>query len=283
MNVKTKPENCINNKIIVSLTTTFARLDMLYYSIQSFYRQTVLPDMIVVNISRDAYLNDDGIVNVPDWMRLSSLVVVNYVKNIGSYRKLLPALDFATNDDLIVTADDDVIYGKDWLKSLVDEHVNNSDKIICGSARAIKKNIFGKFQNYENWNKTTTKKTGYYLLPIGCAGILYTKKLINVSFLTDECFLKLSPTNDDVWFRLSSMLNDTDVLVNPLIEKDNVYFKHKQGLNKINLYNRITNILSKKLLNLLFPVFNYLGISNSNNDIAWKRSYLYACSKYQYK
>jgi cellulose synthase/poly-beta-1,6-N-acetylglucosamine synthase-like glycosyltransferase len=155
----------MNSKIIVSITTTFSRLDMLYYSIHSLHRQTVLPNVIFVNISHDAYLMDDGIVNVPDWMRLSSLVIVNYVKNIGSYRKLLPALDFATNDDLIVTADDDVIYGKDWLKSMVAEHVNNPDKIICGSAREIKINILGRFQNYANWKKLSTKKQVYIYCP----------------------------------------------------------------------------------------------------------------------
>ena len=277
-----KPFNFIDKKIIVSLTTTSSRLDMLYYSIQSFYRQTMLPNMILVNISRDAYLKDDGIVQVPDWLRSSSLVRVHYVKNTGSYRKLLPTLDFAANDDLIVTADDDVIYGKDWLRSLVEEHINNPDKIICGSARQIKRNIFGQFQNYANWEKRTAKKTGSFLLPIGCAGILYTKKLINISFLTDECFLKLAATSDDIWFRLSSMLKGIDVLVNPSIERDNIYFLHKQGLHKINRQRYGgKNILLKMILKLWSILNDYLGISRSNNDRAWKRAYVYACEKYQ--
>jgi len=121
-------------------------------------------------------------------------------------------------------------------------------------------------------------------LPIGGAGILYTKKLINIRFIKDECFLKLAPTSDDIWFRLSSMLNGTDVFVNPVIDRDNIHFKNKHGLHEINLYKKRTkNILLNNIEELLSAVLNYLGISNSNNDISWKRAYLYACKKYKYK
>jgi len=43
--------------------------------------------------------------------------------NTGPYRKLIPALREAEPDDLIVTADDDIFSGRDWLQGLIKAYV----------------------------------------------------------------------------------------------------------------------------------------------------------------
>jgi hypothetical protein len=42
-------------------------------------------------------------------------------KNTGPYRKLFPALQVATEDDILIYADDDAIYNEIWAQTLLDD------------------------------------------------------------------------------------------------------------------------------------------------------------------
>ena len=104
-------------KVIVSLTSTFERSHLLFYTIQSILKQAVKPDVTLVNLSENSYLSDSGFKTIPDWLN-NPYIKINLVENTGSYRKLLPVLDFARDNDAIITADDDILYGVNWLKNL---------------------------------------------------------------------------------------------------------------------------------------------------------------------
>jgi cellulose synthase/poly-beta-1,6-N-acetylglucosamine synthase-like glycosyltransferase len=72
---------------------------------------------------------------------------------------LLPALNYSGKDDIIVTADDDILYDRNWLKTIVDASYLEPDSIVCCRARFIKKNIFNRWQNlYERTLKGFNSK-----------------------------------------------------------------------------------------------------------------------------
>ncbi|MFD2837439.1 hypothetical protein ACFS3C_15390 [Azotobacter vinelandii] len=72
------------------------------------------PPKIVIWVSKEAYLIDQGIDREPRWVRdlnkLRNIIEFRWTANTGPYRKLFPALDAATDDQIIVYADDDAIY-----------------------------------------------------------------------------------------------------------------------------------------------------------------------------
>jgi hypothetical protein len=257
-------------KLIVSCTTTKERLNFLFYMLESLKKQSLKPDMLFLNISREAYLNDDGIKEIPSWLN-ESFIKINWVRNTGSYRKLLPAIEKVNDNDIFVTADDDVLYGPNWLKSLVELAGKYPDHIVCARARQIKKNIFGVCQNYANWRIATSKNHGLWLLPIGCGGILYRKYLLDLNFLTDPIFKKIAPINDDLWFRMASLRKKVSVIVSPEIDSESVFLLHKKGLQEFNLNYKDRNIFQKLLEKSIRPVRDWLGINNTKNDYVWSK------------
>lgn len=157
---------------------------MFYYYIQSIYKQSYQPDIILVNISKTPYLKDSGFLVVPEWLNDKRLTI-NWVKNIGSYRKLLPALEIAEEKDIVITCDDDVIYHHHWLINLIKTSEKNPNYIISGRARIIRKNVFGNYLNYSKWTQINKTAIHSDLLPIGVDGVLYKKSFLNLNFIYD--------------------------------------------------------------------------------------------------
>ncbi|MCL7940900.1 glycosyltransferase [Halomonas sp. ATCH28] len=259
-----------HGKVIISCTSTHDRMEYLYYSLQSILRQTFKPDVIHVNLSKTPYLRDSGVDSKPDWLE-SELIEVNFVENLGSYRKLIPTYGMAGHDDLIITIDDDVIYHKEWLSMMVGAADQHPDAIVCARARIIKKNIFGKWVNYNNWKRVRNATTSFWLLPIGCSGVVYRKHLLFEEFFYNRKFLDIASVNDDLWFRIASMLNNVPVYVNPSFDTENIKFPHNKGLANNNLFSYKGKILPLKIYNkLLSLILGNLGFSLTGNDKAWK-------------
>ena len=256
--------------ILISCTTTQERVDKLFYTIESLKYQNKKPDKIIVNLSKEPYLKDSGIEKIPVWLSENAKVVVNFVKNTGPYRKLLPVFDMANDDDMIITIDDDVIYHEEWLNKLVTAGEKKRNAIVCGKARVMKKNFFGKWQSYSRWNQLETMEEGHNILPIGCAGILYRKNLIDKEFINNKKFLLLAPTCDDLWFRMASIRMGIEVFADPAIDIGNIYMQHDEGLDVINLnkpargfFNRLYHAFAREYL-------AYFGFYHSQNDVAWR-------------
>ena len=260
-------------KIIVSCTTTKNRIDLLFYMIESLKKQTLMPDVLCINVSSEPYLLDDGITELPDWLN-QDFIKVNWVKNTGPYRKLLPIIQEVNKDDFIITSDDDILYSPNWLKSLVELADKYPNHIVCARARDIKKNIFGNWQSYYNWDRILHTEKGGLILPTGGGGVVYRKPLIDLEFLLDPVFQKLAPTTDDLWFRMASMRKNIPVYVCPEIDRENVYLKHDKGLEQIN-FNKKKNSYKKifknrnKKSNPIKKIKAWMGINNTKNDRAW--------------
>jgi hypothetical protein len=263
-------------KVFVSVTTTKKRLGIFFYGFQSLVRQNYADFEIAVNLSKEPYLFDDGIESIPDWMTGDN-VQVNFVENTGSYRKLLPLIKTVGEEDLIVTADDDVLYSENWLSRLVGEAIKHPDSIVCGGARRISRNIFRRLQNYLSWPLCTAPETAMDLIPVGVFGVAYRKRLVDLEFITDVAYKEHAPTADDLWFRIASMRKNTPVHVAPEVALSNRAIKHKMGLEQVNVFQKQESrgFLARAGTQLWLEFYNYLGLAPSKNDLAWK-----AASKY---
>lgn len=270
-------------KIILSCTTTQNRIGIFYYCLQSILKQSLKPDLILVNISKEPYLEDKGFTRVPEWLKKEK-VTINVVDNTGPYRKLLPALEYAHKEDFIITADDDIIYAETWLKDLITASQKVPNCITCARGRRMKKNPFNNWRNYGDWHLVIEPIRGMNILPTGGAGVIYNKKLLNVEFLTDKKFLDIAPTTDDLWFRMASLLKKTEVAVYPRIQQKNRFIEHDQGLIYMNSQKEGSNgLLSKGFQRIRNNLLDFCGINRTANDMAWDNIVAYAKNEYEYK
>jgi len=263
--------------LIVSLTSTSSRLDVLRHTLISLLDQRVKPDRIVLCISESPYLIDKGLKELPAW--LSSMVdrcemEIKWVENTGPYRKLMPVYKLAADDDWIVTCDDDVIYGPDWLFSLVQSGKDHPLAIVCGRARSPVKNPWGRRQSYLNWRLVPLGSSGSDLLPIGIAGVLYRKPLLDHGVMISDDYKELAPKQDDLWFHLARQVAGAEVVVSLEAGKYVYPIEAPGALSKTNATLELAGWdrpLSALFDRLALKLKAYFGVPVCDNDTVIKK------------
>ncbi len=191
-------------QLIVSLTSFEPRLALIDLTLSSLLSQSLKPSKIILWLSHD-------IGELPDNIKRyeQAGITVERCKDIGSYKKLVPCLK-AYPDDVIVTADDDLLYPKNWLKDLVKAYLREPGFIHCHRAHCITFDD-NRLKPYKDWIwlAAGVKGADSRLFPTGGGGALYPPDSFHDDVINEELFLRLSPKADDVWFRVMALLKGT--------------------------------------------------------------------------
>ena len=221
-------------------------------------------DSIVVWVSRDPYLSDEGIADEPLWaekIRLSGTnLIFKWVKNTGPYRKLFPALKAATEDDILIYADDDAIYNESWAETLLTDFFNHNQQ--CVVAARVRKTVKKKkdiLDSYRNFPLITTSKvidTGYIITGLG--GVVLKKNMIPTDFHHNEDFLTICPRADDIWISKLIQLTKTPVYVSSEAISYVHEIIHDYGLSRLNTSKIKRSLLHKVRLTFKSGQNHYL-------------------------
>lgn len=259
------------SRVILTCTTISSRLDLLFYTLSSISRQSYAPDVVYVNVSREPYMLDEGVADVPSWV--SELgATVREVANDGPYRKLLPTISNCEDSDLVITFDDDVLYGRMWLERLVDRATMFPNHIVCGVGRRISRLRGDRFQGYKRWAQVSRTEDGLWLLPIGVGGVAYRRHLLDMEMLTTGEFRRLAPRTDDLWYRVSSLRMLTPVVVDPAISSDDIRLPPPFRLADENTgVGSRSSPSYRKLSAARLTLLARLGVPAVENDFAWNR------------
>ncbi|MCX7124223.1 MAG: hypothetical protein NTU49_00425 [Gammaproteobacteria bacterium] len=226
--LKKKPpldERKILPDVIVSLTTTPARIRKIWPTINSILLQSHLPSKIYLWIPKHyKRFNDIGITEIPEFLKNHPLIDVEFIeKDLGPASKLLPCLEkFQNNADInIVVIDDDRIYKSNLLAELTMFAKKNPDKTVC------------KF----GWRMLNDAKKTYSInkIPVfvdvlcGYDGFLvkpkfFSKEVFNYPKQLPEAFFE-----DDIWISGHLKWNRTKIMRLPYSYWDK--FKLKSGLH----------------------------------------------------
>lgn len=266
--------------IIVTLTTTSERLNMCRAALSSLVIQDSLPDKIIVNLSNNKYLKDKGVnreiaySNLIDGMpsNTHTLVELNWVENTGPYRKLIPTLISASAEDIIITADDDIFYGKFWLKSLLKDFNPDDRTIHAARVRKQNKNFLNKLTGYIFWPIIEDNIVIHdgWIITFGGGAVLY-KGWFSNEILLDNKYLEIAPTADDLWYSKICKINNLSVKVISQSLKELNFIKHNHGLEYKNLNLQTSNrLISKLKYRFIDHPLNYLNIKKFGNDIFYE-------------
>lgn len=209
---KHPPKRFIGNPdsdVIVSLTSYPARINDIWITVESLFKQSYTPNKIILVLSKDEFPAK----KLPD--RITKLVsmgleVLWVEGNIRSYKKLIPAA-YHYPESKIVTVDDDIFYQKDFLQKLVSASQQNPRGIIGNRGRLIKKQEV--YAPYLSWPLIKKKSEGKRVLLTGMGGILYPPNVLkNETLLDMKLAFELCPNADDFWFWAVCLISDAPII-----------------------------------------------------------------------
>lgn len=263
--------------LTINLTTTFQRLSLCRIALTSLLLQSRLPDQINLWVSKEPYLRDQGIGNSETVDRLlESLpedsrhkVSVRWVANTGPYRKLIPILREAGPDDVIVTADDDIFYGRGWLSGLLEAYYEAAGKPVAARVRSKRVNFLGKKTSYLHWKLINQPRAvrDDFIVTFG-GGAVLTRAMFRNQDIADDSFLDVAPTADDLWYSKLLRLNNNEVVVVPGLIDELNFIQHNDGLTNHN-YPRVVSFIHKVRVRVWDRVVGFLGVPVCGNDVAY--------------
>lgn len=197
-------------QLIVSLTTHTKRINYVAIAINTLLRQSLKPDRIIL------WLAEDECPELPEeLLNLQQFgLEIKRCPNYMSYKKIVPALkEFP--EDIIVTADDDLYYAEDWLKSLYSAYLKNPANIY------VKRAVRMKFDNQKilpvylrdeavRINYLDSSFSNQLMSGSGC---LFPPKCLHMDIFDSNKFLQLLPTHDDIYLWVMAILNNTKIEV----------------------------------------------------------------------
>ena len=197
------------SSLVVTLTSYPARIGQVHRTVRTLLWQAEHP-IVILYLALEQFPRRDLDLppNLARLLRNQSRFEVRYVNSdTRSFKKLVPALtEFP--DKCIVTADDDVLYRRGWLKTLVltaDRH----PQTIVGTRGTTMTVEDGAFTTYSSWAPAPFNRSGMDVFLTGRGGILYPPRALDpiaaeISVATTVC-----PDTDDIWFKLAALAAGT--------------------------------------------------------------------------
>jgi|HubBroStandDraft_2_1064218.scaffolds.fasta_scaffold00027_15 hypothetical protein len=187
---------------VVSLTSYGKRIDTVYLTIESIACGSLLPSELILWL-------DEG----PRYQSLPSTLgrlkdrgmTVRLCKNYGPHKKYYPYVD--AHEKFVgplVTADDDILYPNDWLKSLMDAF--EQDPEVVNGFRARVMSFEGdRLAPYMQWSLCSSTKASWRHLLNGASGVIYPPRLLEAVKRAGPEFVQCCPKADDIWLHANAL------------------------------------------------------------------------------
>lgn len=188
---------------VVSLTTYGPRFRKVHLAIESIARGSVRPRKLVLWI-------DDPELYAHPTPSLSRLMArgleIRTCDDFGPHKKYFPALELVTSGEVsrLVTADDDTLYPRDWLRELDELARRHPSDVICHRARIAQVHESG-FEPWDTWPHCDSAEPSVRHFAIGDAGVSYPTPVAEELASRGLAFAERAPRADDVWLHAASI------------------------------------------------------------------------------
>ena len=250
-------------KIIVSLTSFPARINIVVKTIKTLLTQTLKPDAVILWLAPEQFPNGEK--DLPqELLDLKQYgLTIDWYKDIRSYKKIIPTLKKYPNS-VIITTDDDIYYAPDTIESLYKSYLEHKTEVHahrCDWLKVVEEDVQTPPPNplpqgagehacdaqtqkkVIKWEKTRELYldrhrgvASFHNRLTGYGAVLYPPNCFYKDVCDESLIKELIPTHDDIWLWAMATLNGYKTrLVKGYSESINYVENSQQyGLCKIN-------------------------------------------------
>lgn len=206
--------------IIVSITSWVKRINFVKKVIKSIMNNTIQPDRIYLNLSKVEFTDVELPKDLIEYFESDEKLIINWVEgeNTKTMKKVFPILQYLDDDDIIITADDDILFPNDLIESRIKDFNRYGGKYSITSNRCA----IGVFNN----------------MNVASAISLYTKRMLTnwEKYVNDDI---IKTYNDDRTYVYILWLNG-------FLNKSCAKYDVKELIKKYSLSLNETSISASK-------------------------------------
>ncbi len=246
-----------SGRLICSLTSIPPRIEKVDKVISCLLSQTLKPDMLILWLASDEFPEGEKALP-PQLLRLKEFgLTIKFCKNYKSYKKLVPAL-IEYPDDYVLTFDDDIFYDENVVKNLwasSQKHPNCACCYRTGRIELIDDKISPISNNILIWNHPNDAT--YKNVIMSGTGTLFPPHSLHEDMKNEEIFMKLMPSNDEIFFWGMCVRNKTKIVNTMGFNYKCLMLREQQkvALSKINKKGSNTGIDGASALQLLAKTY----------------------------
>lgn len=129
--------------VVICMTSWTKRIGNVMPVVDSIMKNTIQPDRLYLSLSIEEFPNKE--LDIPkelvDYFNNDERLMINWVdgENTKTMKKVFPVLKYLNDDDIIITADDDILFPKDLIESRLKDFNNFGGKYsITSDKHSIK-------------------------------------------------------------------------------------------------------------------------------------------------
>ena len=200
-------KNKRKQKIIVSLTSYPKRIGTIWITIETLLRQSIKPDEIVLWLAKTQF---EGKKSLPEsLLKLEKRgLTIRFCDDLRSHKKYFYTMQ-EYPEDIVVLADDDMIYPYDMVKQLMKMHDEHPYDICTMTAQVMVK---GKMPS--EWRNPCLQEKYYSSEEIQIfsgSGSIYPPHVIPSAAFDEERIKSVCPYADDLWLTYMALHNGTKI------------------------------------------------------------------------
>jgi len=187
---------------VVSMTTYGARSQKVYLAIESIANGNIRPSRFILWIDDERLFQD-----LPAAVRRlqNRGLEVKLCANYGPHKKYYPYVESQEHFDVpLVTADDDLLYPKYWLKKLVEANQKFPNVVNSFWTHVIAINDDG-IGRYSEWKQCKTTSPSFRHLIHSGIGTIYPGSLLMTLKRAGTAFQTSCPNGDDLWLHVQAI------------------------------------------------------------------------------
>lgn len=190
--------------VVVSLTSHGSRLSTVHHTIESIAAGAIRPRRLILTLDSPEDASAARSLRTLARLRGRGLEILE-VPRMGPHAKYYPyVVSIAEHPVPLVTADDDIIYPRNWLAELTAAHRRQPDLIHCLRAHAFGIQD-GKPAPYSTWKPASTRRPSYSTFLTGVSGVIYPPAFLDQLREAGDAFRAVSPKADDVWLHAQAL------------------------------------------------------------------------------
>jgi len=213
-----------DHHIVVSLTSFPPRFDTLHYTLKSIFNQTMMPDVILLVLSKDEIKDESELPESVLELKKYGLEIFFADDNLKPHNKYFYASKLYPHS-ILITVDDDCMYDKNLVQSLYNSFLRYPSAVSARRVHKITLNNNGDVLPYDKWRYEYRKevKPSYDLLATGVGGVLYPPGILAPETFDDRKIKELCLNADDIWLKFMEIKNNVPVVwvknktIHPLI------------------------------------------------------------------